>query len=293
MNEPTNEIRLLLVDDEDEFRAAAAQALTRQGFVVSQAESGERAVQMVAQDPPEVMILDLRMGGMDGIETLEKIRQQEPDLPVLILTGHGNYHDALAGLHLRIVDFVQKPVDLADLAQRIRRLLARGPSQTLREKRIEELMVPVDAYRKFYVDQSVQSVVAALEQSLFAGEASEPSGPGRRTVLVFDRGENFVGLIGITDLLRTMVPDFLQDSAYASFYTGMFLAQTKVIGKLPLGDVVSWHHATDLNTPLMEAVHAMAAKNLTVLPIMADGKLVGILRDQDLFRIVADSVLGK
>ncbi|MBU1495221.1 MAG: response regulator, partial [Actinobacteria bacterium] len=90
-------IKLLLVDDEDEFREATAQVLERRGFQVAQADSGEKALQEISASLPQIVILDLRMEGMDGIATLQEIRKTHPKLPVIILTGHGAFEDAIAG----------------------------------------------------------------------------------------------------------------------------------------------------------------------------------------------------
>ena len=103
MTKSDKAIRILLVDDETEFRDAAGQALRRQGFQVSEAGSGEHALELLPADRPDLVILDLKMGGMDGIATLTEIRKIDPDLPVLILTGHGRYEHALAGIQMGVV----------------------------------------------------------------------------------------------------------------------------------------------------------------------------------------------
>lgn len=119
-------VRLMLVDDDVEFRDAAGQALRTQGFQVCEAGSGERAMDLIPMDNPDLVILDLRMGGMDGITTLSLIRRKNPELPVLILTGNGNREQNLAGAQLGILDFLLKPVDMKILGARIRELVGEG-----------------------------------------------------------------------------------------------------------------------------------------------------------------------
>jgi DNA-binding response OmpR family regulator len=294
MMDDSKHIKLLLVDDEEDFRLAAVKALTRQGFVASEADGGEKALEILSHTVPDVMILDLRMGGMDGITTLEKARKIAPELPVIILTGHGRFEDALAGIRLEIVDFLQKPVDMADLGARIRRLLSKSRREVPAEKGIAELMVPASAYRRFYVDQTVQEIVTAITDLLFKPVSErEVTKRGRRAVLVFDRQERFVGLIRVENILSLMVPACLKNSPYSSYFTGMFLAQTKMIGRETAGELIGEHFTIEADTPLMEALNLMVIERLTNLAITEDGKLVGILRDEDIFKEISDSLLGR
>ena len=279
-------IRILFVDDEKEFRDAAGQSLRRQGFQVSEAPSGERAVELLPLDKPDIVILDLKMGGMDGIETLVEIRKVSLDLPVLILTGHGKYEHALAGIQLGVVDFVQKPVDMKVLGERIRELV-QGGERPLRERSIEELMVPEALYMRIALDQTVRDAVLKLQEAqgreIFPGDSDR----GRRTLLVFGAGGEFHGLIRAEDIVRIMVPSFLVESPYSSYFTGMFLAQAKVVGRIPLREVLRAPPTLDVGAPLMEAAYWLVSRRLSHLPILREGVLVGILRPEDLYQEIA------
>ncbi len=294
MSEENKIIKLLLIDDEYEFRQAASKALARQGFAVSEAESGVQALSMLRDDTPDLVILDLRMGGMDGVSTLEEIKKIKPNLPVIFLTGYGKFEEALSGFKLGIMDFIQKPVDMKDLAERIHKLFSEGVDKPAREKTISELMIPASAYCRLYKDQTVQEIVATL-----AGQLSEPASVGgapqrvRRTVLVFDRQEEFIGLIQVEDIVKLMVPLYLRYSPYFCYLPGMFLAQTKMIGKKSAEDLLADAFFIDIEVPLMEAVNLMVSENLTNLAVTKFGKFVGILRDEDIFKEICDSILGK
>lgn len=280
-------IRLLLVDDEAEFRLAAGQALRRQGFQVSEAESGERALELLPLDHPDIVILDLKMGGIDGISTLTQIRRTDADLPVLILTGHGKYEDALAGIHLGVVDFVQKPVDMRQLGARVRQLVEEGARRPLREKKVGELMVPQARYHRLSIEQTVGEAVRALmEVQLRPVEGDDPD-RGRRTLLVFHRDGRFAGLVRAQDIVRLTVPSFLRESPYSSYFTGMFLAQAKVIGRVPLSEILRTLPSIDVDAPLMEAAYWIVSRGLSHLPVMEGEELVGILRPEDLYREIA------
>src|SRR6056297_1478203 len=89
----TDKIKVLMVDDEAQFRATTNKILTRRGFDTIMAESGEQALEKLAENPA-VIILDIKMPRMDGHETLTKIRKTHPDLPVIMLTGHGDLKSA-------------------------------------------------------------------------------------------------------------------------------------------------------------------------------------------------------
>jgi CheY-like chemotaxis protein len=287
-----NEIKLLLVDDEVEFREATGQALKRRGFAVTLADSGEQALALIRSSLPDIIVLDLKMEGMDGIDTLVEVRKVNKDLPVVILTGHGGFDDAMAGIRLEIVDFLQKPVDVAHLAARIRSLLNRRRRGPLKERSIGELMVPASAYRRVHSDQPVREVIGLMRDELFRGEVGKVTEQGRRTVLVYDRNERFVGCLRLTEILELALPSFLRDTPYASFFTGMFVAQCKIVGKQPVGELTSPAPRVEIDAPLMEALHLMVSERVINLPVFRNGELVGILRDKDLLLEIANLILG-
>ncbi len=289
MIQKPEEIKLLLVDDEVDFLHAAKGALARQGFSVTTAESGERAVELMRFQRPDMVILDLRMEGMDGISTLTEIRKIDPKLPVLILTGHGQFQDALDGIRLKVVDFVQKPVDMRDLGGRIQRFFTQGKVDSLREKSIGELMVPADCYQRIYLDASMQEAADALVGVMHKQGEGLRQDRGRRALLVFDRDEMFVGVVRAEDLARTMIPGFLLDSPYSSYFTGMFLAQSKVVGRIAVSEIVQRHEGVDIQAPLMEALHLMITQHLSHLPVLQQGGLVGLLRPEDMVGEIANS----
>lgn len=269
---------LLLVDDEEDFRRAAATALKRRGFTVVEASSGQEALERVRLERPDLVVLDLKMAGMDGIETLRRIREVESSLPVLILTGHGSFHDALTGISLDVVDFLQKPVDMDQLAERLTGLLAGGPG-AIREATLEELMVSSDLYPHLYVDQSAAEAVAAIAHFIRESTATE-GGREIRSALVFDRKKVFAGVVRFSDLTRMVLPRFLADAPYPTFFAGMFTAQCKVMVHRGLADLMTKPVTVDVRAPLMAAVHLMARHRLSALPVTDGDLLVGVLRDR-------------
>lgn len=290
METEKNKPKLLLVDDEIDFRKATSDTLQRRGFDVTEAADGETAIELIRHERPDVVLLDLKMPGLSGIETLQKIREIEPNLPVIILTGHGDFETAMAGIKLEIIDFIQKPVDIDLLGSRIRTLLERGEEEPLREPTIAEIMAPPSLYPRVYIDEPLISVLKTIH-SAYIKPIPEGSRFGQvRSTLVYDREENFVGLVRFSDLLKLVVPSYLEDSPYASFFTGMLLAQCKIIGHANISSLVSKQVFVDLDAPLMEAVHLLVEHKRINLPVIKNGKLVGIIRGRDIILQIAKSM---
>jgi DNA-binding NtrC family response regulator len=103
-------IRVLLVDDEVEFCDALAKVLRRRRLVVEVAASGEQALSRLGAEACEVVVLDLKMPGLDGVETLRQIRARWPAIAVILLTGHGTVEAGIEALGEQAFDFLLKPV---------------------------------------------------------------------------------------------------------------------------------------------------------------------------------------
>jgi len=282
MKNDDKKIRLLLVDDEADFRQATSQGLSRRGFDMMEAASGEESLEIIKKVKPDIVLLDQKMPGLSGIETLQKIREKNPSLPVIILTGHGDFQTALAGIKFDIIDFMQKPVDIDQLADHIRSLLKQGTEIPLKESTIADLMAPPSLYPKVYIDEPLTKVLKAIYDA-YTGPVNEDNKYGQvRTALVYDRDEKFIGMVRFSDILKLIIPPFLSDSPYSSYFTGMFLAQVKVFGKQNISSLVKKQVFVDVNAPIMEAIHLLVEHKLINIPVLKDGELVGILRGRDI-----------
>ena len=136
-----NNNRVLLVDDEREFVETLAARLETRGYRVDVADSGEMAIEKVQAKSFDAVVLDLAMPGMDGIETLERLRALDPDSQVVLLTGRGTVKKATAAMRLGALDMLEKPIDIATLVEAIERALTN--KALLNEKRIEEEMTNI------------------------------------------------------------------------------------------------------------------------------------------------------
>jgi two-component system response regulator MprA len=119
-------MRVLVVDDDDAVRDALRTALTLAGYQVQTADTGAHALELVAQAPPEAMLLDVGMPDMDGLEVCRRVRMLGTRVPVLMLTGRDAVSDRVAGLDAGADDYVVKPCDLDELKARIRALMRRS-----------------------------------------------------------------------------------------------------------------------------------------------------------------------
>ncbi len=121
-------MRLLLVEDHAELSIWVAKTLRQSGFVVDVVERGEHALSALLTQPYDLVILDLSLPGMDGLDVLRRIRAQEKTarVPVLILTARATLDDKVKGLNLGADDYLAKPFEVAELEARIKSLLRRS-----------------------------------------------------------------------------------------------------------------------------------------------------------------------
>jgi DNA-binding NtrC family response regulator len=111
--------RILLVDDEEIFVRNMARLLTARGYSVATALSGDAAIQALEKGPVDVIVLDLKMPGMDGLSTLKQIQKLELFAQTLILTGHGSIDSALEAMRIGAYDFLTKPCEIDELVSKI------------------------------------------------------------------------------------------------------------------------------------------------------------------------------
>jgi len=108
-------LKVLLVDDEKEFVESLSERLELRNLKAAVAYDGERALKMIKKEKPDVMVLDLRMPGIDGIEVLRRAKKKHPDMPIVVLTGHGTEEDEKEAFRLGASAYLRKPVDIDHL----------------------------------------------------------------------------------------------------------------------------------------------------------------------------------
>ena len=116
--------KLLIVDDERNIRTLFRDELEEAGYEVETAGSGHEALQKVAKSVPDLIVLDIRMEDMTGLEVLEKIRQEHESLPVIMCTAVRGLQDDFTVWDSKVSDYITKPVDLEILKEKIEKALA-------------------------------------------------------------------------------------------------------------------------------------------------------------------------
>ncbi|HCC54157.1 MAG TPA: response regulator [Desulfobulbaceae bacterium] len=118
--------RILIIDDELDFGTTLAERLELRGFVAKAVGGAEEAMAALAADwRPDVVLLDLMMPGVDGLTTLDLIKQHDSRIQVIILTGHGSTESGIIGMQRGLFDYLMKPVDIGELIVRIKEAGAR------------------------------------------------------------------------------------------------------------------------------------------------------------------------
>lgn len=135
-------MKLMLVDDEERFLSTTKKLLERKSYEVLTATSGEQALEILRATNVHVVILDVKMPGMDGNATLVEIKRQYPMTEVIMLTGHATVESAIDGLKAGASDYLMKPTDIDDLIAKAEDAFARrqGLEEKIRVARMRNLM---------------------------------------------------------------------------------------------------------------------------------------------------------
>lgn len=151
---------ILVVDDDQAVRESLRRSLTFNGYAVSLAEDGEQALAMISADRPDLVILDVMMPKLDGLDVCRRLRSEGDDLPVLMLTARDSVSERVAGLDAGADDYLPKPFALEELLARVRSILRRAALEpTTSEEpatlRFEDLSLDPDTREVFRGDRAI------------------------------------------------------------------------------------------------------------------------------------------
>jgi len=135
-----NNFNVLLVDDELEFLATLVKRLTKRGLNISTAKNGEDALKIIGEKVIDVVVLDVRMPGIDGIQTLREIKKKDPLMEVIMLTGHARVEVAIEGMELGAFDYLMKPTDIDELFYKLQDAFKKKTIQREKIKKLEEII---------------------------------------------------------------------------------------------------------------------------------------------------------
>lgn len=131
-------LQLLLVDDEERFLSTTRSLLDKRGVVTHTANNGKEALRVMEDKRIDVVVLDVKMPDMDGIETLRLIKHRYPLVEVVMLTGHASVDSAVDGMRLGAFDYLMKPCDISDMLKKIQEAFIK---KQMTEEKIQKLKV--------------------------------------------------------------------------------------------------------------------------------------------------------
>jgi len=135
-----NNFNVLLVDDELEFLATLVKRLTKRGLNISTAKNGEDALKIIGGKVIDVVVLDVRMPGIGGIQTLREIKKKDPLMEVIMLTGHARLEVAIEGMELGAFDYLMKPADIDELFYKLQDAFKKKTIQREKIKKLEKII---------------------------------------------------------------------------------------------------------------------------------------------------------
>jgi DNA-binding response OmpR family regulator len=294
----TKKIKVMMVDDEERFREITSILLNKKGFETTIAASGEEAIEIIKESPQDVVILDVKMGGMDGHAALAEIKKIAPETQVIMLTGHGNLESAISSRDLAAFDYLNKPCDIDLLAIKINEAYAVRQSKVVQaEKKVKDIMTDIKDYMTVSVNTTVKEAIMELLNSLNElVTSSRIRETGQRALLVFDEKKNLSGILSIKDLIKEVRPFYLSipkssmaesvrfSHVMTSGWDELFTIQLKALADKKVGELtLEPTPMIDENANLMEVADMLFNTKQTRLIVTSGKKAVGILREQDLF----------
>lgn len=302
----SEKIRVLMVDDEARFRDTTARLLERRGFETTIAASGEEAIRIMRESPRDVVVLDVKMEGMDGQTALAEIKKIAPETQVIMLTGHGSPDGAQLSLERQAFDYLTKPCDIDILAVKINEAYAAKTNTGGRsEKKARDIMISITDYTSVVVDttvgEAINQMLASFKSLVSSSRIMET---GHRSLLIFDKKDNLVGILGIMDLLKAVRPVYLDtnrsdhyesirfSSMFWGGWDGLFTVQMKTLAAKKVGELMSDPPPTiDENANLMQVADLLFKTQKRRLIVTSGSSVIGIVREQDLFFEMAKIVV--
>ena len=252
--ETTERVRVLIVDDEDRFRESLSKQLEMRGFEVFDASNGEDAIKIVRHDNPEVVILDQKMPGMDGIQTLKELKRIRPEVQIIMHTGHGSIESArLTGKH-DVFSYLEKPSSIDEIVDTVKRA---AEERVYAMAKHEITVVPSGGLRQWLIGvQNARPGVMLLGLAIFLAIILMPPPQQLLTFLGSPKGgEGVEAIAGYSDYRKMAAGETI-----AEFYGKKASLYREVVG--PDGKKVK-------QPPTVEAVALRAQVMIGVLVVAA------------------------
>jgi len=191
-----SEIRVLLVDDEEDYVKAMAERMDMRDLQCEVALSGEEALELLDTNPPDVMVLDLRMPRMQGMEVLEKVKRDHPHIQVIILTGHGGEKEEREARRLGAFEYLQKPADISALVDTIQgawRRSLKAAKEFIRDQKEDfDRSMTAAAMAEGGMPEGAREIMDQAHSLARAAKAQAETGGAALKVLLVDDEEDYV-----------------------------------------------------------------------------------------------------
>jgi len=275
-----NRPRVLIVDDEEEIRCVLAHIVESEGIKSLQAPDGSRALQMLCFEPPDMILLDVRMPGLDGMEVLRRVKDIDPDMPVVLITAYADIQQAVEAMKSGAHDYLAKPFDNHEVVRVIRRAITEGELKKRlkaldskkedRHASLVETMGPSDAVARLVTD--VNRVARSSFSVIIIGE----TGCGKELVARAIHRASPRRDAPFIPVDCGAIPENLLESELFGHERGAFTgAEVKKIGKLELAQG---------GTLFMDEVANM--------PPGSQAKFLRVLQDKTIYRVGGTKPIG-
>lgn len=209
-----NGVKVLVVEDEASIRKFIVINLERSGFVIYEADTGEKGLELAANYKPDVLVLDVMLPGVDGFEVCKRVRRDMPDIAIIMLTARTQDADKITGLELGADDYMVKPFNPLELIARINTILRRtssGRAQVSSSIPFRNLLMDIDSQRFFKNGTEIE-----LTPTEFAVLKLFMSNPGRalsrNELLNTVWGRNYFGDLKTLDVYIRRIREKIEDN---------------------------------------------------------------------------------
>lgn len=267
--------QILIIDDEKAIRKTLSEILLFEGHKVEEAADGEEGFRKFSEKMFDVVLCDIKMPKMDGIEFLEKARQANPDVPVIMISGHGNIDTAVDAVKKGAFDYISKPPDLNRLLITIRNASDRqtlaAETRTLRRKvaKVQEIVGESPAIRK--IKDTIDKVAATDARVLITGE----NGSGKELVARWLHEKSLRHQAPLVEVNCAAIPGELIESELFGHEKGSFTSAVKQrIGKF---------EQANGGTLFLDEIGDMSlSAQAKVLRALQEGKITRVGADKDI-----------
>ncbi|MEO8682388.1 MAG: sigma-54 dependent transcriptional regulator [Vicinamibacterales bacterium] len=267
--------RILVIDDESAIRDSLKMILEYEGYEVSQAATGEEGVKLVEREAPDLVFLDIKMPGMDGLDVLQKLRHLTDTTPIVVISGHATITTAVEATRLGAFDFIEKPLATERLMVTVRNAVdtrrLRSENRTYRRDAEKKYQIVGDAPSLAAVRSAIQKASPTNATVLIWGE----SGVGKELVARAIHRESLRRDGPFVQVNCAAIPDELIESELFGHEKGSFTGATdRQIGKF---------EQADKGTIFLDEVGDMSLKT--------QAKVLRVLQEQELERLGSNRII--